>query len=108
MANTSNESNYRMRFHKQCDYLVGFKAKRRISELILLWKWFKKKIDTKDGAYETLVFAYNKKLNLIISTSSITKSDVEEESSPPYLEDAMMDSKEEMMNSKDTTSIMTP
>jgi hypothetical protein len=33
---------------------------------------------------------------------------VEEESSPPYLEDAMMDSKEEMMNSKDTTSIMTP
>jgi hypothetical protein len=34
--------------------------------------------------------------------SNITRSKVEEENSPPYLEDAMMDSKKETTNSKDT------
>jgi len=33
---------------------------------------------------------------------------VEEENSPPYPKDAMTDSEEEMMNSKDTTPMATP
>jgi hypothetical protein len=33
---------------------------------------------------------------------------VEEESSPPYLEDATKNLEEEMMNSKDTTSTIMP
>jgi hypothetical protein len=36
-----------------------------------------------------------------------TKCNVEEESSPPYSEDAMMDSKEEIMNMEDSTLMAT-
>jgi len=49
--------------------------------------------DVEDNAYETLIFTYIKELSFLVSTSNITRRDVEEENSPPYLEDAMMDSK---------------
>jgi len=61
----------------------------------LLQKWPKNIPNVEDDAYETLVFTYNRELDLIELASSITISDVEKESSPPYLEDTMMDSKEE-------------
>jgi hypothetical protein len=38
----------------------------------------------------------------------LLKSNVEEESSPPYLKDAMTDLEEEMTNLEDTTSATTP
>ncbi len=38
----------------------------------------------------------------------IIKSNVEEESSPPYLEDIVTNSKKEMMNLEDTTLASTP
>jgi hypothetical protein len=37
-------------------------------------------------------------LDVLVSTSSITRSDVEEENSPPYSKDVVMDLKEEMTN----------
>jgi hypothetical protein len=62
--------------------------------------------DVKDDAYETLVFAYSRKLDVL--GHSITKSDVEEENFPPYLEDAVMDLEKEMTNLEDTTPTATP
>jgi hypothetical protein len=63
--------------------------------------------DAKNNAYKTLVFAYNKKLDLLVSTNSIIGSSVEEKNSPPYLKDAVINSKEETMNLKDTTPTTT-
>jgi hypothetical protein len=94
-------------FHKQCDYLFRFQVERKISESILLLKWPKNVFDTKDDAYETTIFTYNRELDLLISASNITKSDVEEESSPPYPEDSMTNSEEEATNSEDTTLVVT-
>ncbi len=65
-------------------------------------------MDIEDHAYETPILIYNRKLDLLISASSITRSDVEKENSPPYPEDAMMDSKEETTNLEDTTPTATP
>jgi hypothetical protein len=58
-----------------CDYLLGFQTQidKRISESILLWKWLRNASDVKDDAYETLVLAYNKKLNVLVLVSSITR-----------------------------------
>jgi hypothetical protein len=47
-------------------------------------------------------------LELLISANYITKSDVEEENSPPYPKDVMTDSEEEMINLKNTTLATTP
>jgi Leucine-rich repeat (LRR) protein len=74
----------------------------------LLQKWPRIIYDVEDDAYETLVFAYNRKLDVIVSVSSITRSDVEEESSPTYPKDAMTNSKKEMMNLEETTHATTP
>lgn len=41
-------------------------------------------------------------------TSSIIQSEVEEESSPPYLEDTMMNLEKEMMNLEDTVLAIIP
>jgi hypothetical protein len=59
------------------------------------------------NAYETLILVYNRELDLLVSASSITKSNVEEESSPPYPKDVVTNLKEDMTNSKDTTSAAT-
>ncbi len=88
--------------------MLGFQVERKISESILLWKWPKNVFDVENNAYKTSIFAYIKKLDFLILVSCITKSNVEEESSPPYLEDATKNLKEEMMNSKDTTSTIMP
>jgi hypothetical protein len=62
--------------------------------------------DVEDNTYETLLFAYNKKLDVLVLDNSITKSDVEEESSPPYSKDVMTNSKEEMTNMEDSTRMV--
>jgi Leucine-rich repeat (LRR) protein len=46
-------------------------------------------------------------LDILILANSITRSDVEEESSPPYPEDVVIGSKKEMMNLEDTTPMIT-
>lgn len=97
-----------MQFHKQCDYLLKFQTNNRISKSILLQKWPKNASDTEDDAYETLVLAYNKELDIHVLASSITKSDVEEESSPPYPTYVMTNSEEEMTILKNTTPIVIP
>jgi len=43
--------------------------------------------------YETPIFTYSKELDVIVLTGSITISDLEEESSPPYSKDVVIDSK---------------
>jgi hypothetical protein len=47
-------------------------------------------------------------LDVLVSTSSIIKNDEKEESSPPYLEDAMTNLEKKTMNLEDTTSMATP
>lgn len=105
----STNQNYRTWFHNQYDYLFGFQGERTIiSKSILFWKWWKNVENVENDAYETPIFAYNRKLDFLILANNITKSDVEEESSPPSLKDAMTNSKEKTMNSEDTTSAATP
>jgi hypothetical protein len=74
----------------------------------LLQKWLKNAYDVEDNAYETLLFACSKKLDVLISTSFITKSDVKEESFPPNLKDLVAYSKEETTNMEDSISTTTP
>jgi hypothetical protein len=64
--------------------------------------------DVEDNAYKTPILTYNRKLDLLVSTNNISRNSMEEESSPPYLEDAVINSKEETMNSEDTTPTATP
>ncbi len=78
-----------MQFHRQCDYMLGFQAERRISESILLRKWLRNASNAKDDAYETKAFTYNRELDVLIWVSFITIINVEEESSPPYIEDVV-------------------
>jgi len=88
--------------------LLRFQVDKRINESILLQKWLRKASNVEDDAYETPIFANSKELDVLVSTSSIIKNDVEEENSPPYLEDAVMDSKEEMTNMENSTPTTTP
>ncbi len=73
----------------------------------MLWKWPRNAFDVENDAYETLVLTYSKNLDILILANSITRSDVEEESSPPYPEDVVIGSKKEMMNLEDTTPMIT-
>jgi hypothetical protein len=68
----------------QCDYLLKFQAKRRISKSLLLQNWLKNVFVAKDDEYETPILTYNKELDSLILTSCITRSPEEEESSPPH------------------------
>jgi hypothetical protein len=90
--------NYKMRFFRQCDYLFEFQVERRISKSHLLWNWPKNTSDTKKKEYETLVLAYSKVLDSLISVSDITRSSEEKESSLPHTKDVVTNSKEETKN----------
>jgi hypothetical protein len=79
-----------------------------MNQLILLRKWPKNAFDAENDAYETPILAYNRELDVLVSAKSITKCDVEEESSSPYSKDVMTNSKKEMTNLKDTTPSATP
>jgi len=81
---------YRTWFHRQCDYLFGFQDERKIiSKSILLWKWWKNVENVENDAYKTPILTYNMKLNFLVLANNITKSNVEEENSPPSPKDAM-------------------
>jgi hypothetical protein len=56
----------------------------RINKSILLWKWPRNTSNAKKNAYETLILAYSRELDLLVLANFIIKSDVEEENSPPY------------------------
>ncbi len=66
------------------------------------------KLDVQDNAYETLVLAYNKELDVLVSANFIIKSNVKKERSPPYSEDVVANSKEETTNMEDSTLMATP
>ncbi len=65
----------------------------------MLQKWLRNISDVKDNAYKTQVLIYNRELDLLISTSNIIISDVEEENYPPYPKDVVMDLEKKMSNS---------
>jgi len=88
--------------------LLRFQVERRISKSILLQKWPRNASNAKDDAYETKVFTYNRELDVLIWANFITRIDVEEESSPPYIKDAVRDLEEETTNLVDTTPMTTP
>jgi len=73
----------------------------------LLRKWPKNAFNIEDNAYKTQVLVYSKELDLLILAINIIRSDVEEENSPPYPKDVMIDSKDETMNLEDTTPVVT-
>jgi hypothetical protein len=93
MANTPDESKLYNIFHKQCDYLLGFQVDKRMNKSILLRKWPRNSSDVVNDAYETPILAYNRELDVFVLANSITISNVEEESSPPYSEDVVINSK---------------
>jgi len=92
----------------QCDYLLGFQANRKINKSILLQKWPKNTFDVEDDVCKTPVLVYNKELDVLVSASFITRSNVEEESSSPYLENVVTHLKKEMMNMENSTLTATP
>ncbi len=88
--------------------MLRFQVERRISKSILLRKWMRNASNAKDDAYETKVFTYNRELDVLIWANFITRIDVEEESSPPYIKDVVRDLEEETTNLVDTTPTTTP
>jgi predicted ribosome quality control (RQC) complex YloA/Tae2 family protein len=74
----------------------------------LLRKWLRNISNVEDDEYETPILAYNRKLDLLVSTSSITRSDVEEKNSPPYPKDVMMNLEKKTKNLENTTLGATP
>lgn len=88
--------------------MLRFQIERRIIESILLQKWLRNTSNIKDDAYETLILAYSRGLDLLVLANSITRSNVEEESSPPSSKDVVTNSKEETTNLEDTTPTVTP
>ncbi len=74
----------------------------------MLQKHPKNTSDTEYNAYETLVLIYSKELDIHVLAISIIKSDVEEKNSPPYLEDAVTNSKEGMTNLENTNAMVGP
>jgi hypothetical protein len=88
--------------------MLGFQAKRRINKSILLQKWPRNISNVEDDEYETPILAYNRELDLLVSTSSITRSDVEEKNSPPYPKDVVMDLEKKTKILEDTTLGATP
>jgi hypothetical protein len=88
--------------------MLRFQAKRKINKSILLQKWSRNVSNVEDDEYETPIFTYNRKLDLLVSTSSIIRSDVEEKNSPPYPKDVVMDLGKNTTNLEDTTLGATP
>ncbi len=64
----------------------------------MLWNWPKNASNVEDDEYKTPKLSYSKKLDSLILTSCITRSQEEEESSPPHIEDVVTNSKKEMEN----------
>jgi hypothetical protein len=59
----STNKKFRTRFHRQCNYLLGFQAPKNISDSILENKWPRNKSDAEDDPYETLTFAHNEEMD---------------------------------------------
>jgi hypothetical protein len=57
----------------------------------LLQNWPRNASNVEENEYKTLVVAYGRELDSLISTSYIIRSLEEEESPPPHIENAMMD-----------------
>lgn len=74
----------------------------------MLQKWLRNIFEAEDDEYETLILAYNRELDLLVSTCSITRINVEEKNSPPYPKNVVMDLEKETKNSKNTTLAATP
>jgi hypothetical protein len=54
------------------------------------------------------MFVYSRELDLLVSANFITRNNVEEENSPPYLKFIVTNSKEAMTNYEDTTPMAIP
>ncbi len=60
--------NYKMRFQKQCDYLLGFQSERKccLKDTFLQKNWPKNVFDSKNDVYESPRFMYKKKIDSIV------------------------------------------
>jgi hypothetical protein len=67
----SINKNFITRFHRQCDYLLGFQVSRKISDSILEKKW----------PYETPALAYNREMDQLVVANTI-ENEVEKENIP--------------------------
>ncbi len=57
---------------------------------------------------QTLVLTCNRKLDVLVSTGSISISNVEKENSPLYSKNVVTDLEKEIMNLEETTLVVTP
>jgi hypothetical protein len=64
----------------------------------LLQNWPRTISNIEDDEYQTLIFTYSRELDSLVSANCITRSPEEKESSPPHIEDVVMESKEETKN----------
>ncbi len=55
----------------------------------MLRKWSRNVFDDEEDAYETPIFIYSRELDIPILISSIIRSDVEKDNSPPYPKDVV-------------------
>jgi len=60
------KKNFRIWFHQQCDYLLGFQASKKINDLVLEKRWPRNDIDAKDDPYKTHAFAYNREMDQLV------------------------------------------
>jgi hypothetical protein len=88
--------------------MLEFQVDMRTNKSILLLKWLRIIFYVENDAYKTPILTYNKELDVLVSAASITRSDVEEESSPPYPKYVMTNLEKEMMNLEETTLVTTP
>ncbi len=63
-----------MQFHRQCDYLFEFQVERRINKSLLLQNWLRNDFDIEDNECKTLILAYSRKMDSLVSTNYIPRS----------------------------------
>ncbi len=71
-------------------------------------KWPNNTSNLEDDPYESLVFAYNKKMDQLVVANNIITCEVEDPSSPPWPEVTMMDWDEVTTDLEETMSVSTP
>jgi len=81
LANSTNRI-FRIRFHRQCDYLLRFNAPKKKKNSILKKNWLRNDANANanedDDPYEAPIFVYNRVMDQLVEVNIIS-NEVEEE-----------------------------
>ncbi len=58
--------NFKTRFHRQCDYLLGSQASRKRNNLVLRRRWPRNNNGEKDDPYKTPTLAHNREMDQLV------------------------------------------